>query len=747
MFLAGEMKMRIFYAHSKEGEPPEKWQSLVEHLENVAKMAKEFAGDFGAGEWGYLAGLWHDLGKYSLQFQGYLRHSADIGDGSQDMPGRIDHSSAGAHYAIASSAVLGHLIAYAIAGHHSGLLNGRDVKACQEERLGKRLFAWDHGVQFLPAFKGLEPTPRLKKAFGSRDGFSLAFFVRMLFSCLVDADFLDTEGFVNPKQAALRGTWPDDILWQMSEALDEFMKNFGRENTFVNRQRALVREDCLRAASQERGLFSLTVPTGGGKTLASLAFALRHASFHGLRRIVYVIPLTSIVEQTVGVFREALRFVSDRIGRDILIEHHSSLDPDTESTINRLAAENWDGPLIVTTSVQFYESLFANKASRCRKLHRLARSVIILDEAQTLPVDYLRPCLSALRELADNYGTSVVLCTATQPAFDYRAGFEIGLDKPSEIMRDPVGLYNCLRRVEILDLGRQSDSDIMTRIVAERQALCIVNTKQNARDLFRSLGPDKGHFHLSGNMCPAHRTEKLKQIRDCLDQGRICRVVSTQVIEAGVDVDFPVVFRSLAGLDSIAQAAGRCNRNGRLENGGRTYIFRSEHAEREKFFADTIQSSAQVLALYGDPLRLDAMRHYFELYYWDQKNRWDLKCIMDAFQLYRNEPLFPFNFMFARVSDEFQLIDDAAYVPVIIPWGEEGRALCRRLHATPLCTMEMRRKLQRFVVQIPRWTWARHANADIEIVHGMNLLVSPETHYSADTGLDLEVEELGAIFG
>jgi CRISPR-associated endonuclease/helicase Cas3 len=427
-----------YYAHSHPGKPFADWQSLEEHLKNVAEKARTFADAFGAGEWGYLAGLWHDVGKYSNEFQNYLRVKNDIDASIETTPGRgVDHSSAGAHHAARILPILGHILAYAVAGHHSGLLNGRDTGACQEARLNKTVSPWEHGLQFLPAFTELELPTFLRNSLSKKHAFPVAFFIRMIFSCLVDADFLDTEAFMNPQQASLRRNWPDKVLEQMDNALTEFVRQFNQKDTLVNHQRALVREACLKAAEEDPGLFSLTVPTGGGKTLSSLAFALRHAIKHGMRRIIYVIPLTSIIEQNADVFREALRSISDKLRRDVVLEHHSNLDPEKETTINRLAAENWDAPLIVTTSVQFYESLFANKTSRCRKLHRLGRSVIILDEAQTLPVDYLKPCLGALQELTANYGASIVICTATQPAIEKREGFDIGLKKPFEIILNP----------------------------------------------------------------------------------------------------------------------------------------------------------------------------------------------------------------------------------------------------------------------------------------------------------------------
>jgi len=738
----------LFYAHSKDGEPPEHWQPLEDHLKRVAELARSFAGDFGAGDWGYLTGLWHDMGKYSREFQRYLKKNNDIDASIETTPGKVDHSTAGAHHAADALPILGHLIAYGIAGHHSGLLNGRDTESCQEARLNKAVHPWEHGLAYLPNVHERADIPlQVRNALEGRNAFSSAFFVRMLFSCLVDADFLDTEAFMNPSQAALRAAWPDTVLAQMNETLTAYVGKINMEDSSVNRQRALVREACLRAAEQEPGLFSLTVPTGGGKTLASLAFALRHAVRKGLRRVIYVIPLTSIIEQNAEIFRRALKPLSDALGRDIVLEHHSNFDPEKETAASRLSTENWDAPLIVTTSVQFYESLFANKISRSRKLHQLSRAVIILDEAQTLPVDYLQPCLAALQELTTNYRTSIVICTATQPAIEQRENFTIGLPKSFEIIPNPIKLYSELERVCVKNIGDQSDDELCKQMGAEPRVLCIVNTKSHARILFEMIGSKEGHFHLSGNMCPAHRSEQLAQIRLCLAEGRVCRVISTQVIEAGVDIDFPVVYRSLAGLDSIAQAAGRCNRNGLLKEKGRTYIFRSFHPKSERFFTDTAQCAGQILSLYDNPLDLKAVEHYFKLYYWDQSARWDEKKIMEECFLV-NDRKFPFNFGFARIAQKFQLIDDANSCPVIIPWREEGRHLCDQLRAMPVPTLEIRRRLQRFVVHIPKRIWERHAGSDIQIVHdGIFVLASPEIHYSEKAGLNMEAAGPGAIFG
>jgi CRISPR-associated endonuclease/helicase Cas3 len=702
-------------------------------------LASAFAADFAAADWGKLLGWYHDLGKYSPAFQRYLRQAAMDNGHDEDCAERVDHSSAGAQYAIEKHDVLGHLLAYALAGHHSGLLDSVREGASQEKRLNKELEEWQHGLSELPELPVLKQFPPQLATVPKREcSFAFSLFVRMLFSCLTDADFLDTEAFMNPEQAAQRPVWPDDILARMEMALAAKISSFGAPHSDVDRHRAGIHAACLARATDEPGLFSLTVPTGGGKTLSSLAFALRHARIHGLKRVVYVIPFTSIIEQNAQVFRE----VFADLGEDVVLEHHSNFDPEQETTTNRLATENWDAPLVVTTAVQFFESLFANRTSRCRKLHNLARAVVILDEAQTLPVGLLTPCLAALRELARGYGSSLVLCTATQPAVKQREGFPIGFpaDSLREIIPDPTALYNGLRRCTVTDLGKQADAEIAERLRAEPQVLCIVNTRRHARLLFDLLGEGEGNFHLSAQMCPAHRLAKLAEIRLRLDDGVPCRVISTQLIEAGVDIDFPVVFRSRAGIDSIAQAAGRCNRNGKIPDaGGRVFVFESEHTDSERYFADTADFGSQILRLHADPLSLPAVESYFQLYYWGQSDRWDSKLIMHDFSMVQ-KPRFPFLFDFAKCARDFQLIENTQK-PVIIPWGEEGHRLCERLRAIPTPPARLLRQLQRYTVQIPKHQWCQHIGRQIELIHDQYpVLISPDMHYSDAFGLDLEGE-------
>ncbi|MDT8437074.1 MAG: CRISPR-associated endonuclease Cas3'', partial [Gemmatimonadota bacterium] len=440
-----------FFAHTLPDQPQDKWQVLRDHLEGVARRAAAFSGAFGAEAWGRIAGLWHDIGKYSDAFQSYLRTSSSPDSHEAEAAMGTDHSTAGAQHAVSEFGLLGHLLAFPIAGHHSGLLDAIGDGACLESRLSKEVEPWAETPGSLLDQARPDPPPFVRDALGRHDAFSVAFFVRMVFSCLVDADFLDTEAFMDSGKVHDRPVWADDVLVQMGHALEAYIARLNPEDTEVNRQRARVREACLQAAERSPGFFSLTVPTGGGKTLSSLAFALKHAARHGLGRVIYVVPFTSIIEQNADEFRRVMRPLVVSGLPDPVIEHHSNLDPETETTASRLASENWDAPLIVTTGVQFYESLFANRTSRCRKLHNLAGAVIVLDEVQVLPVDFLHPCLRALDELRRNYGATVVLCTATQPAVHRRDGFGIGLElhPDHEIVPEPTRLYTALKRVEV----------------------------------------------------------------------------------------------------------------------------------------------------------------------------------------------------------------------------------------------------------------------------------------------------------
>lgn len=535
---------RQYYAHTVEGKPPSEWQKLEDHLRRTAENAREFASQFGAGDWAYLVGLWHDLGKYSNEFQHYLGSVSSADPHIADSAPGTDHSTAGAQHVRETIPSLGAFLAYVLAGHHAGLADGRDSSTSNlEDRLKKTIPPWRPNasselVAIPDGVTNILPSHLIQ---GPGAPFSLAFWLRMIFSCLVDADFLDTERVMNQKQAQCRPSWPKKILDEMEAALERRYREFLPPARQIDRQREAIHAACVAAAEKKPGVFTLTVPTGGGKTLSSLAFALRHARRHHLQRVVYVIPFTSIIEQNAAKFREVFVDLAKEIGHDPVLEHHCNFDPDDSekgSTASRLATQNWDSPLVVTTSVQFFESLFSNRTSHCRKLHNIARSVVILDEAQNLPVEYLKPCLLALHELSAHYGATIVLCTATQPAITKRKEFPIGLDiaQDHEIIRDPTALYRepAFQRVEIAREKVIPDEQLAERIGAQSQVLCIVNTRRHARTLFETLGTDNpAHFHLSASMCPLHRSATLEAIRERLDAHRACRVISTQIIEGG----------------------------------------------------------------------------------------------------------------------------------------------------------------------------------------------------------------------
>jgi len=507
-----------------------KRQTLEEHLLNVAKCAEEFSKTFRAQNWGYTAGLWHDLGKYSKRFQEKLRR---LENGESDI--RVDHSTYGAKFVFEKEGKLGKFIAYCIAGHHAGLPNATGSPSSLKERLSKEL----EPLKFEEIPKEILSHPKLDTDFlrewfsnlpDRQRAFGYAFFIRMLFSSLVDADFLDTENFMDPEKAKKRASYPSLLELQSTfqKKMEIFQKEKISENEELNEIRNEIYKECVTAAHRKPGFFSLTVPTGGGKTLSSLAFALEHAKKYGFDRVIYVIPYTSIIEQNADVFRKFL-------GDDVVVEHHSNyVQKDSkydEEEKRLLATENWDAPVIVTTNVQFFESLFSNRTSRLRKLHNISKSIIILDEAQMLPIDYFIPSLEALRELVSHYSTTVVFCTATQPVLNKRENFP-GLENVREIVSNPKKLFVNLKRVQEKYIGEVDQEQLKEKLIEEKQVLCVVNTRREAFELYSALVSEKkitGNYHLSALMCPTHRSKTLKEIKKRLKNKKICRVISTQL--------------------------------------------------------------------------------------------------------------------------------------------------------------------------------------------------------------------------
>ena len=636
---------------------------------------------------------------------------------------RVDHSTPGAKWAaerLAPPKWFGKLIAYCVAGHHSGLPNGKEggEESCLERRLARSHIGEGYLAVELPPSLEMPSIERPPVSAGRR-GFSAAFFTRMLYSCLVDADFLDTEAFFDPQNLSKRGRGP--ALAELPPLLDKHLTDIATsaEPTDVNRLRARILAECQAAAHQSPGLFSLTVPTGGGKTLSSMAFALRHSLMNGFRRIIYVIPYTSIIEQTARVFR-------DVFGSEAVLEHHSNFvrendQADDESEeYRRLAAENWDAPIIVTTNVQFFESFFANRSSKTRKLHNIAESVVILDEAQMLPVPLLKPTLEAIRELVSHYRASVVLCTATQPALSKSDEFKSGLEGVREIITEPLALEKAFKRVNETRLGTVSDSEIILLMKKNERCLCIVNTKKHARELFQSLEGEEGIFHLSAAMCPVHRSRVLGSprnpepgsIRQRLREGKPCRVISTQLVEAGVDLDFPVVIRAMAGVDSLVQAAGRCNREGKITNGGRLYVFTPEAGLPSGYFRQNAQIADLVLGDHkGRILDSETVHAYFSELYWlkDQGGGLDASGIMSLFEPAAISGDFPFK----TVAQLYRLIPDAQ-IPAVVPLNDDARRLCEALRWNT-APGGLLRQLQPYTVQVYPGVLARLIEAgDVE---------------------------------
>jgi CRISPR-associated endonuclease/helicase Cas3 len=668
------MDLMIARTHS-DGTP----QPLIVHLEGVAKKAGQFAAGFSSSDWAAFAGLWHDLGKYRPGFQRYIRDCADAHCETGVTPRDKTHSAAGALWALQtfSKNHAGRIFAYLIASHHAGLYDWEDLNSRMAGEDAKRELteALAHAPQTLFDIGGF--VPDLNSVPGGSAGFHL--WLRLLFSALVDADFLDTEIFMSEHKAAARNGFPN--LIQLQSVFDQYMDSLSEKvsPTPVNLLRADILSQCRTKAALPKGIFSLTVPTGGGKTLSSMAFALNHAAAHGQRRIIYTIPYTSIIEQTADVFRRIF-------GEDSFIEHHSNAeaDPSREDHRTRLACENWDASLVVTTNVQLFESLFAARTSRCRKLHNLVNSIIVLDEAQLLPPEFLQPIVDVLKLLTDYYGVTLVLCTATQPALSSRTSFDpkrgfLGFENVTEIMDNPDALYASLRRVKVSlpsDLNTPRDWDgIASDITQHDSVLTIVNTKKSAYELWQRM--PKGAVHLSSLMCGQHRSDIIRCIRNRLEAKRAgldhapLRVVSTQLIEAGVDVDFPVVYRALAGLDSIAQAAGRCNREGRLAT-GEVHIFVPPINPPKGLLRKGADCCKKVW--YGnesDPLALPLYAQYFQQLY--------ASCDLDEKRI--GEDLktcgagdFALALKLETVSKKFKLIDDKDTATVIVKYrGQDGQ--------------------------------------------------------------------------
>lgn len=699
--------------------PDGTYQALKEHEENVAALAEEFAAAFGAEEHGYRTGLLHDIGKYSANGQKRQR--------DPEHTAKVDHATAGAQLAVQ----LGDsFAAFAVAGHHGGLPDRGDKMndggGTLWARLNKRLTggndpsAWKTEIEIptkirLPAWLEAE-----------KDARRWAMYTRMLFSCLVDADYLDTETAIQGGQPRGEGETLERLLEKLNAHVAPWLEAPAND---LCAKRSAILARCLRGGEDERGLYTLTVPTGGGKTISSLAFALSHAVKHGLRRVIYVIPYTSIIEQNADVFAKVL-------GEENVLEHHSQVEisdngeETPEAYKKRLACENWDAPVVVTTAVQFFESLYAAKTSKCRKLHNIANSVVIFDEAQTIPVPFLTPCVSAIGELVQHYGVTAVLCTATQPALGRLFKQLAPTLVQHEIAPDPDGLFDYFRRVSFRREGVFTPEKLAERLTETEQVLCVVNTRKRAQQVYEGL-PEEGRFHLSTLMIPMDREETLNVIRERLRNGQVCRVVSTSLVEAGVDVDFPSVWRELAGLDSILQAAGRCNREGKRSAAESVvHVFEAEG----KFPASMMQqreAATTVMEAFDEINTRPVIQAYFKRLLWVKGDE-----ALDKKQILTGERAYAFQ----STAKAFQLIDDdscTVYVP-----NEENAKDIAQLRAGAYSRALIRR-LGRSCVNVYRHEYEKLVSAGVVEDHGedgFGVLIQAD-QYDPKRGLSTEAKD------
>jgi len=716
-----------YYAHSLKDKPQSEWQLLDTHLKNVAEQAKVFAIGFESSDWAWNAALMHDFGKIDERFQGYLLRENDLDDSDYDS-GHVNHSSAGAALAEEKfGSCIGRIVAYLVAGHHAGLPDWYSNET-SAAALSVRLNEGNENLERIRTYVTAFETELIQKMIHpefSRKPENLHLWIRMLFSCLVDADFLDTEKVMSEDVFKQRNESNFVSLEELKKSFDSHMRELAESapKTEVNSVRQEVLAACRAVACQPTGMYSLTVPTGGGKTLASMAFALDHAvdQNHKKKRIVYVIPYTSIIEQTAAILRGIF-------GNDNVVEHHSNLDPEKETPRSRLASENWDAPVIVTTNVQFFESLYAARPSRCRKLHNIVNSVVILDEAQLLPPKLLAPCVDIMNQLVRNYDVTMLLSTATQPALPK-------LDKAVEIIPSGLRLYERLKRTEFKipsDMNVSGNwQSIAGQLKQYEQVLCVVNTRRDCYDLFKLM--PEGTVHLSALMCGEHRSRIIADIKQRLKDDMPIRVISTQLVEAGVDIDFPVVFRALCGLDSINQSAGRCNREGKLcEEGkmGEVHIFIPPKPAPRGLLRKGEDKTRELLSLGVDFFQPDAVKRYFNLFYaavndtGPQFYDWLVKDVNPKV-----------NIQFRTAATNFNLIDDHVHRPVFVCYGGSEKWIQQIRAIGP--TRENMRRLQRYVVNLSKYNFDK-ARADgllEDLWKGEYWLWSPK--YDEVIGLDI----------
>lgn len=686
----------VFIAHIKKN-PDGSWAEphlLNEHLKSTAELAAQFAAEFGNSDWAELCGLMHDIGKYHPDWQKYIRKETGYFDEDahlENYSGRPTHSSAGAIHIFEKFkySPMAKLLAYIIGGHHSGLpdwVGQLNERIKNESDIIKPILKVEEAKQLLEVAIPSSPPPVFQNTVLDKE--QLHLWIRILFSCLVDADFLDTESYMYGKRDIKYKS-----LHELKELFDKYMLTKSSEGE-LNKKRNEILNQCREKAELAPGFFSLTVPTGGGKTLASMGFALEHAIKYNKKRVIVAIPYTSIIEQTAEIFKSVF-------GDDQVVEHHSNLDPEKENSKNRIACENWDAPIIVTTNVQLFESLFNNRTSTSRKLHNIVNSVIILDEAQIIPTQFLKPILSVLKGLVNYFGVTVLLMSATQPALQGKIGIEPniinGLENVREIIDSPDELSKTFKRVNFFipqNLNQpESWDEIAEKLQQHNQVLCIVNKRDDCRELHRLM--PENTIHLSGYMCGEERSEVISKIKRKLEDNESIRVISTQIVEAGVDIDFPVVHRALTGLDSIAQAAGRCNRENKIKEGGKVFVFVPPTPSPPGFLRKCEDAGKAILRNFPNTEFTPNIYMKYFRYLYSNLNSFDevdfySHLVGDA----RN-----FEFQFKTFAEKFNMIDDKKQISIIVRYKDSDKLIEQLKFAG--ASKDLLRKLQRYIVNIP----------------------------------------------
>lgn len=704
-------------------------QTNDEHQRGVACLASSFASEFGMADVGHLLGLLHDKGKEQAAWQKYIQGVTGYNPKYANTKNGPNHAYIGAHIAQILYPQLSPLIAQPIAGHHRGLYDYCEYIEETKKDIPKEVLIPESQSCAMPRLHNLK-------------SYDLHHLVRILFSCLVDADSLDTEEFMNPEQASLRGvhTTMEELLCKLEEYLSQLKEK--SEDTEVNRIRNYVQEQCIKESQGKMGFYSLTVPTGGGKTLASVLWALHHAVRNHLNRVIIAIPYTSIIVQTAATLKAIF-------GEENVLEHHSNVN--TDNIKNReqrermqLATENWDYPIIVTTNVQLLESLFSNKRSDCRKLHNVVKSVLILDEVQTLPMDFYKPIVHTLDTLCRIFGVSVLFTTASLPVLTGRiegsnpnVGFE-ALASVHEIIPAEAKLHDKLRRVELkIDETPKSYDEIATELAKHQRVLCIVNTRRDAKELYERLPKEGICLHLSRMMCPTHVATTIQQIKRVLREKNDCpiRVISTQLVEAGVDIDFPVVYRQQAGLDSILQAAGRCNREG-IQTISTTYVFSlgKEHPLPTGFISQTNNARLSMVGQY-DWFAPETMVVYFK----------QLHCRINNFDKRQmQELLYKPACEFEKAANLFHLIDDQTK-PVLVNWHDSMNLYQRLLSEGP--SYQLMKQMAQYSVNIRKhdFDMLQSIGAIEEPFENIYVITNP-AFYKDDTGLSFGNNWLEEIY-